>query len=268
MLLVCFLFFFLISCSIVLALLASPFSPYQSIFFIVIFFDGRKEFAAIIRECWRDDAGHRPSSVQLLEKLEAAIESLASSIPPSVSATSPINSSINHSPTDLTSYPPMISSTTSSTTTTASAHPISSPTTISSTSTHSIPSPSINRFDIPGVYPRSSSPLLFSSFSYIVNAEVVTTLAGSREQGFKDGKGSKASFKLPHGIFVNPLDACLYVCDRKNNAIRRVSMQGIHTLEPSYTSSFRFPIDLLRYLQVMLILSYTRILLKIRLESS
>ena len=56
--------------------------------FIVIFFHCRKEFANIIRECWRDDAVHRPTSLRVLEKLEAAIESFASSIPASVSGPS------------------------------------------------------------------------------------------------------------------------------------------------------------------------------------
>ena len=184
-LLVCFLFIILL------------FSlSYKFLFVLVIFFDCRKEFADIIMECWRDDAGQRPSSVQLLEKLEAAIESFASSIPPSVS----------------------------STITTASAHSISS-----------------CRFATAG-HPFSLSPRFylsfFLSFSYIVTAEMVTTLAGSGKSGFNDSKALQASFHWPHGICINPWDECLYVCEQANNAIRRVNMQGIHTLEPSYTSSF------------------------------
>ena len=78
---------------------------------------------------------------------------------------------------------------------------------------------------------------------------MVTTLAGSGEKGFKDGKGLKASFQRPHGICINQRDGCLYVCDGGNNAIRRVSMQGIHHLEHSHNCSFSF--NLPRYLQVM-----------------
>ena len=271
--------------------------PYQFLFVVVIFFHRRKVFADIIRECWCDGARQRPSSIQLLEKLEAAVESFAFSIPdasvsftnpinnssnlsptnlttsnpPSsttttttasahpvsspttISATSthstsslstnPINNSIDNSPTDLTtSYPSMISSIISSTITTASAHPISSPTTISPTSAHSISSPSTNRFDIAGVYPWSSCLLLSSSFSYIVTAVMVTTLAGSGEQGFKDGEGLEASFHWPHGICINRHDGYLYVCEQHTNAIRRVSMQGIYILLtiPALPLSFWF----------------------------
>ena len=150
-LLFCFLFFFVISYPVILAPLTSPLSlSNEFLFVIVIFFHCRKEFAAIIRECWRDNAGHRPSSAELLEKLEAAIESFSSSISDApVLAINPINNPMNHSLTNLTtSYP---STTSSTTTTTASAHPISSPTTISAASTHPISSPSTIRLDIAGV---------------------------------------------------------------------------------------------------------------------
>ena len=80
--------------------------------------------------------------------------------------------------------------------------------------------------------------LLFIFFLHYT-VEVVTTLAGSGEEGYKDGKGPKASFQRPHGICINQRDGCLYACDTQNNAIRRVSMQGIHHLEHSHTSSFR-----------------------------
>ena len=84
----------------------------------------------------------------------------------------------------------------------------------------------------------SISPSFFLSFLLHYTAEMVTTLAGSGEEGFKDGKGPKASFYWPRGICINPGDGYLYVCDGGNNAIRRVSMQGIHHLEHSHTSSF------------------------------
>ena len=95
------------------------------------------------------------------------------------------------------------------------------------------------------------------SFSHIVTAGMVTTLAGSGMRGFIDGQGPKASFYQPNGICINQRDGCLYVCEEKNNAIRRVSMQGIHTLEHSL--HFFLPIDLPRHLQVMLLLSCTGI---------
>ena len=150
----CFLFFFFLLFLILLFSLSSHHLSlsYEFLFVIVIFFHCRKEFAAIIRECWRDDAGHRPSSAQLLEKLEAAIESFSSSISDApVLATNPINNPMNHLTNLTTSYPSTPSSTT--TTTTASAHPISSPTTISAASTHPISSPSTIRLDIAGMSP-------------------------------------------------------------------------------------------------------------------
>ena len=73
----------------------------------------------------------------------------------------------------------------------------------------------------------SISPSFFLSFSYST-VEMVTTLAGCREHGFKDGKGPRASFDWPHVMCINQHDRCLYVCDQENNAIRRLSMQGIY----------------------------------------
>eukprot|EP00026_Physarum_polycephalum_P008616 Phypoly_transcript_08708.p1 GENE.Phypoly_transcript_08708~~Phypoly_transcript_08708.p1 ORF type:complete len:482 (+),score=78.49 Phypoly_transcript_08708:80-1447(+) len=56
-------------------------------------------------------------------------------------------------------------------------------------------------------------------------AEAVTTLAGL-ERGFADGAGTSAKLNQPHGVVLCSADSCLYVCDVKNNAVRRVSPSG------------------------------------------
>ena len=55
--------------------------------------------------------------------------------------------------------------------------------------------------------------------------EMVTTLAGS-SQGLKDGKGSNASFRCPWGMCHNAHNQCVYICDWRNNSIRRLTMEG------------------------------------------
>ena len=148
--------------------------PFPSLY-CYFFFHCRKEFAAIISECWRDDTRQRPSSLQLLEKLEVAIElftsSTLASIPATIatlSASGPINHSINYTSTNLTtSYSSTIPSTTSSTPTNATAaHRISSPTTISSTSASASASTHpTSPLDTAGVIVSSSFPLLSLSCS-------------------------------------------------------------------------------------------------------
>ena len=58
-------------------------------------------------------------------------------------------------------------------------------------------------------------------------------LAGS-SYGFADGDGDQAKFTYPSGACWNPHDKCLYLCDSNNNAIRRITMQGI------FVSSFLY----------------------------
>ena len=53
-------------------------------------------------------------------------------------------------------------------------------------------------------------------------------------QGFADGDGDQAQFRCSHGIYWNPHDKCLYLCDRGNNAIRRITLQG------SFAFSFQY----------------------------
>jgi len=53
----------------------------------------------------------------------------------------------------------------------------------------------------------------------------VSTLAGEEEPGFADGKGSAARFNNPHGITMDRAGN-LYVADRDNNRIRKVTQKG------------------------------------------
>ncbi|HWK06765.1 MAG TPA: NHL repeat-containing protein [Puia sp.] len=57
---------------------------------------------------------------------------------------------------------------------------------------------------------------------------VVTTLAGSGSPGFADGVGTAASFNAPAGVAVD-LYGNVYVTDRGNNRIRKVTPAGLVT---------------------------------------
>ena len=57
---------------------------------------------------------------------------------------------------------------------------------------------------------------------------VVTTLAGSGTPGFADGTGTSAQFYRPTGVAVAP-DGTIYVADRFNHRIRRVTPAGVVT---------------------------------------
>lgn len=57
----------------------------------------------------------------------------------------------------------------------------------------------------------------------------VTTIAGSAVEGRQDGTGPDARFSHPEGIAYDSHDGALYVTDRTNNAIRRVTPAGVVT---------------------------------------
>ena len=57
---------------------------------------------------------------------------------------------------------------------------------------------------------------------------VVTTLAGNGRHGFKNGKGTNATFNLPSGVAVDGIGN-VYVVDRNNNAIRKITTNGVVT---------------------------------------
>ena len=70
-------------------------------------------------------------------------------------------------------------------------------------------------------------------------AEMVTTLAGS-EYGHLDGSGPNARFRCPSAVCLNPHDQCLYVCDRGNEAIRKVTLQGMNPAISACVLSFNY----------------------------
>ena len=63
----------------------------------------------------------------------------------------------------------------------------------------------------------------------ITPAGVATILAGNRQSsGFADGIGAAASFKLPQSIALDSTGN-IYVADTGNNAIRKVTQDGVVT---------------------------------------
>ena len=59
----------------------------------------------------------------------------------------------------------------------------------------------------------------------------VSTLAGS-QAGFTDGNGKAAEFFNPLGICFDENSQSLLVCDRGNNKLRRVQLNGISPSHP------------------------------------
>lgn len=57
----------------------------------------------------------------------------------------------------------------------------------------------------------------------------VTTIAGSTREGRQDGTGPDAQFSHPGGIAFDSQDGALYVADRTNNEVRRVTTAGVVT---------------------------------------
>jgi len=56
----------------------------------------------------------------------------------------------------------------------------------------------------------------------------VRTLAGTVFPGHVDGQGAEARFHMPDGITADP-SGILYITDRGNHAIRRISPAGVVT---------------------------------------
>jgi sugar lactone lactonase YvrE len=56
----------------------------------------------------------------------------------------------------------------------------------------------------------------------------VRTLSGDGTLGFKNGQGNVSQFRLPGGIATD-VDGNLYVADRNNNMIRKITLQGVTT---------------------------------------
>jgi sugar lactone lactonase YvrE len=64
----------------------------------------------------------------------------------------------------------------------------------------------------------------------ITPAAVVTTLAGhAGTTGSSDGSGTSATFNCPHGVALNASTGVVYVADRFNNTIRRITPAGVVT---------------------------------------
>jgi sugar lactone lactonase YvrE len=60
----------------------------------------------------------------------------------------------------------------------------------------------------------------------IIKADTLATVAGSAGQyGFNDGPASRARFNAPNGVAV-ARDGSVYVCDRYNATIRRITAEG------------------------------------------
>eukprot|EP01124_Arcella_intermedia_P010986 TRINITY_DN1748_c0_g1_i1.p1 TRINITY_DN1748_c0_g1~~TRINITY_DN1748_c0_g1_i1.p1 ORF type:complete len:713 (+),score=90.19 TRINITY_DN1748_c0_g1_i1:321-2141(+) len=74
---------------------------------------------------------------------------------------------------------------------------------------------------------------------------IVTTIAGSPRPGLKDGLGPSAQFSNPSGISLDIDRDILYVADRGNCAIRKVTQDGNVTTILSGSTYFKAPVSVL-----------------------
>ncbi|MEB3220570.1 MAG: NHL repeat-containing protein [Candidatus Sericytochromatia bacterium] len=86
------------------------------------------------------------------------------------------------------------------------------------------PRPPISATAIPPEVSRGAGAAPSSPAATFVG--VVSTLAGSGAVGFTDGPGAAASFNDPTGVAVDA-NGSVYVADRANNLIRKVTPQGV-----------------------------------------
>lgn len=70
----------------------------------------------------------------------------------------------------------------------------------------------------------------------ITSAGMVTTLAGSTVAGFANGTGDEAAFNFPRGLFIDENED-IFVADRINSAIRKVTTTGIVTTVYQFTGT-------------------------------
>ena len=66
---------------------------------------------------------------------------------------------------------------------------------------------------------------------------VVSTFAGNGEQGFEDGIGTNAKFSQPNGLFIDS-SGNVFVADRNNNRIRKITPEGIVSTIAGSTAGF------------------------------
>ena len=73
----------------------------------------------------------------------------------------------------------------------------------------------------------------------ITSSGLVSTFAGSGSAGIYNDQGTSASFKLPHGVAVDFMNGNIYVADKGNHAIRKITSSGVvTTLAGSGSSGF------------------------------